>query len=309
MFMPLCRRRWRGVATIEFPDLGVSDYNAPLIAPYLDLDAATSKSLWSQICRALPAADIFRLDKSPASLANPFARLDWVQELKLRAWPLPLPATFATYETEFLSRKARKEHRRKRNNLTERVGEWRLVTAEDRAQGERIYAALRRERLARFGSDNLLEDPCFALFYRSVMFDNWGALGSLSALQCGDRILAAQLSLRWRGSRLLIMHAFEPELESLSAGIVAIDALIAQGIAAGESCLDFTVGNEGYKREFGVTEARLLGGIYPLSAFGRLFALAYRPLVEGKEAVKRRLELWRNVAPAAVAADAKADSR
>ncbi len=299
MFMPLCQRRRHGLRTIEFPDLEVSDYNTPLMAPEFDPSAAEFAALWDEIRRALPRADLVRFDKVPECLSgreNPVARLGWTNRLDLSAWLLELPATKADYDAGMLTKKARKETRRKRKHLCERVGELTLVDASTPEQGEELFAALRRERLARFGPGNLLERPCFREFYRAVIFDPWSPFATLSALKAGDRILATLFAIHQRRHYLLIMHSFAPELESLSPGIVAIDEMIGRHIEAGDEGIDFTVGNEGYKRQFGVSETFLVGGFYPMSVLGRLYLIALPHARRGRKALKRLIGRVRGAA-------------
>ena len=291
MVLPLYRRRRWGLATLAFADLGVSDYNAPLLAPDFAPSAEAFQGLWRHILRALPPADLLRFDKVPTTVGgrdNPLAGLDGMQRMGFSAWPLALPATREAYDAEVLDRKTRKEQRRKRKNLTERVGALMLVHAATPADGEAIFATLRRQRAARFkriGRPDLLDDPRFLAFYRAVAFEPWSGFVDLAALQAGERILATLLSLRCDGGRILLMHAFEPELEALSPGIVAIDELITEAIAAGEQLLDFTIGDETYKRQFGVSASPLLQGLLPLSRRGRLYVVAHGWARSGKRAV------------------------
>lgn len=291
MVLPLSlRRRW-GLAELAFPDLGVSDYNAPLLAPEFAPSAATFAGLWRQILAALPPADLLRFDKVPATVGgrdNPLARLDGMQPMGFSAWPLTLPATREAYDAEVLDRKTRKEQRRKRKNLAERVGALALVHAATPAEGEAIFAALRRQRAARFkavGRPDLLDDARFLAFYRAVAFEPWSGFVDLAALKADERILATLLALRCDGGRILLMHAFEPELEALSPGIVAIDELITELIATGERVLDFGIGDETYKRQFGVAATPLMQGLLPLSWRGQIFVAAHRWARRGKRAL------------------------
>ena len=107
-----------------------------------------------------------------------------------------------------------------------------------------------------------------------MIFDEWRPFAMLSALKAGDRIVATLFAVRWRDAYLLLMHSFAPELEGLSPGIVAMDEMIAERIAAGDKYFDFTVGSEGYKRQFGVQETLLVCGYDPVSALGRLYVFA-----------------------------------
>jgi CelD/BcsL family acetyltransferase involved in cellulose biosynthesis len=260
MFIPLCLRRWRGLATIEFPDLGLSDYNAPLLAPDLDLGTDEVRSLWDQIRRALPPADIVRFDKVPTTFRgrdNPIARLEWMRRMELCAWELVLPATREVYDKRVLDRKARKEHRRKRGRLAERTGAFELFHAATPSDGQAIFDALRNERWVRFRRtkrSDVLDDPRLIAFYRSVIFDEWSSFVDLSALKAGDKILATLFALRHDGAYVLLMHSFEPTLEALSPGIVAIDEMVTHLIECGDRYFDFTVGNEAYK--LGIRRAR-----------------------------------------------------
>lgn len=299
MFIPLWLRRRRGLRTIEFPDIDACDYNAPLVAPDLALTASELADLWDEIRRALPAADLVRFAKVPTTICgrdNPLARLAWIEEMKLHAWLLELPATRAAYDQDVLDPKARKEHKRKRRRLNERVGDFALFDAATPGDGEEIFAALRTERKARFGGGNALEDPCFRAFYHAVIFDHWSPFVELSALKANGRILASMFGLRRRGAYFLLMHSFEPTLEAVSPGIVAIDEMISRRTDAGDRYFDFTVGDEGYKRQFGVRETPLVGGAYPLSPLGQLYVLALPHARRGRDgllqlvgAARRRL--------------------
>src|ERR1700744_5799399 len=67
--LPLVRRTRRGVRIIEFADLDLNDYNAPLLAPAAPRDAAGARALWRNLTAALRrlqgGADIVRLRKLP----------------------------------------------------------------------------------------------------------------------------------------------------------------------------------------------------------------------------------------------------
>ena len=83
------------------------------------------------------------------------------------------------------------------------------------------------------------------------------------------------------------MHSFEPTLEAVSPGIVAIDEMISRRTDAGDRYFDFTVGDEGYKRQFGVRETPLVGGAYPLSPLGQLYVLALPHARRGRDGLLR----------------------
>jgi CelD/BcsL family acetyltransferase involved in cellulose biosynthesis len=153
MFFPLCLRLRRGLRIVEFADLGVSDYNAPIMAPGLALNAEAMKGLWKDICRSLPPADIVRFTKVPEFLSRclvPLVQLDWVQRMDLRSWTVPLPESRDHYDKTTLKPKDRKEQRRKKRNLTESLGDLILRTASTEAERQEIFQALTRQRQNRF---------------------------------------------------------------------------------------------------------------------------------------------------------------
>jgi CelD/BcsL family acetyltransferase involved in cellulose biosynthesis len=290
MFYPLCRRRRRGLLTIEFPDLGVSDYNSALIAPDFDPTPEEMRALWRRICRALPRVDLVSFDKVPERVVdreNPLARLDWMRREDLRAWTLRLPPSKEDYDDRVIARKVRKENRRKRRRLCEEIGALELVQAATPSEALDLFETLQRERRARLGARDLVNDPCFFDFYRAVIASEQSRFVELWALKAGGRIVATQFALRQPGRYLLVMHSFEPDLDSLSPGIVAIDEMIGRRIDLGDGCFDFTVGNEGYKKQFGVCEEYLCGGLYPMNALGRIYVVARSAVRRARDAIAR----------------------
>ena len=208
----LCVRRRFGVKVVEFPDLGVTDYNAPLCARDLALTDAELDALWAQARLAIPGADVFVFEKLPEAIYGrpmPFARLSWLKPMRLRCWTLALPASRANYDRTALRARDRKEQRRKRRNLVERLGELRLVEAAgDEAAG--VFAALKAMRAARFrrqGRRDLLQEPRFARFYEALALRGEPGFVSLVSVSAGEREIAALLGLR-HADAYVLMHAF-----------------------------------------------------------------------------------------------------
>src|SRR5947199_146000 len=53
MVLPLIRRRQNGIAVVEFADLDLTDYNAPLLGPAAPRDARAARALWRDLLSAL----------------------------------------------------------------------------------------------------------------------------------------------------------------------------------------------------------------------------------------------------------------
>jgi CelD/BcsL family acetyltransferase involved in cellulose biosynthesis len=279
MFFPLCLRRRHGLRIVEFADLGVSDYNAPIMAPGPELPAGAMASLWTEICRRLPPADIVRFTKMPETSSQsfvPLIGLDWMQRMDLRSWTLPLPQTRDEYDKTILKPKDRKEQRRKQRHLSEALGDVTFRTASAATGRREIFEALTRQRRNRFrdrGRWDILDDPTFFRFYETIALESRDGLAALSALRVADRPVATLFALVHNNSYCLLMHSFDLDLDRLSPGIVAIDEMITCAIESRLSCFDFTIGNEPYKRRFGTKSGFLYEGLYPLSWKGWVAAI------------------------------------
>ena len=279
MFFPLCLRRWRGLKIIEFADLGVSDYNAPLVAEGFDPTAQQLDEIWREILRALPSSDLVRFDKIPERIlgrAVSIARLGWLQPMETSAWVLDLPGSAEDYEDRILTSKVRKENRRKTRRLRDKVGDFYLEQAQTTDAADEMLEALRRQRGARFGAENILDRSCFPAFYRDVIHGGVNRFAELWALKAGGRILATQFAIRGPRAYFLIMHGFDATIEGGSTGMVAIDQMIRRRIALGDLHFDFTIGNEAYKQQFGVRQIQLYKGLYPTSPLGRAAVFAHK---------------------------------
>jgi len=288
LFFPLCLRRWRGLRVIEFADLGVSDYNGPLVARGFEPTPDELDALWRRVRRALPPSDLVRLEKIPDSIlgrANVFARLRGLRTMHMSAWMLELPETPRDYD-ESLSVKLRRENRRTMRRLQEAVGEFTLEPAQTADAAEAMLAVLRRQRTERFGDDNLLEHPHFHAFYHEVIMRNLNGFAELWALKAGDRVLAAQFAVRGPRAHLMIMKGFDATLNCGSTGILALDQIIRRRIELGDRHFDFTIGDENYKRQFGVKRVRLHKACYPTSPLGWVYVVAHG-------AAKRIRDAWR----------------
>ena len=81
--LPLIRRQQNGIRIVEFADLDLTDYNAPMLGSAAPRDARAARALWRDLLAALRklpgGADLIRLRKMPVDLdgrPNPLALLD-----------------------------------------------------------------------------------------------------------------------------------------------------------------------------------------------------------------------------------------
>lgn len=274
MLLPLCVRRQGMLRVIEFADGGLSDYNAPLLSRDFAPSAAEMRDLWREILRVLPPADIVRLEKAPASFAggpNPLQALGETRPMSIDYWRVALPSSRKEYEKRLTSTFA-KELRRK-NRRVDGKGKSELVHAQTPEQALRFFdalAAMRTERFAELGRDNVLAEPQLRSFYEAVITENWGeSFTALSALEVDGEIAAALFALRHANTYYLLLSAFRSgEWKSASPGNVLLDRMTTHLIESGVGVFDYTIGNESYKRDFAAEPQALLAADCAVSMLG-----------------------------------------
>jgi CelD/BcsL family acetyltransferase involved in cellulose biosynthesis len=275
MLFPLVRRRLGPAIVIEFADFGVSDYSTPIIAADIATAPERLPSIWKHAIKALPSADIIRINKIPDQIeqrANPLLALEgsWLKPTK--SWGINLPDRWVDYETDLLPKKMRGEIRRGLRKL-EALGTVSHVKAADAATAEQLFDALCAHRLARFarlGRSDILENPAYREFYRQVLRNGLASgLTSISALKVGSEIVATLLGLRLGETFFSLIPAMaEGALQARGIGKLMNWFQIKEMHARGCRYFDFTIGNERYKRDYGATPRMLYEIVHPLTAKG-----------------------------------------
>ncbi|HMN70527.1 MAG TPA: GNAT family N-acetyltransferase [Rhodoblastus sp.] len=270
MLLPLARRRESGLALVEFADLGVSDYHAPLFAPEMSELRGQAPALWTRIQAALRPADLFRFEKVPplvGGLRNPL--LDIARRrMNFSAWEVALPADRGVFDAGLAGQSFLRELARKNRRIAGR-GQVRFAEARTPAELRRAFETLCDQRAARFaelGRDNILQRAPFRAFYEQVALAAQDRVGRLFTLCVDDEIVATVFGLARNGRFCMIMSTIGDERwKSSSPGNVAMDRLVSHLIGEGGGVLDFTIGDEAYKRSFGAVERPLSAGVASLS--------------------------------------------
>lgn len=287
---PLCLVREAGRLCLTEAGGDVSDYSAPLVARTLGLLLASTPrarhTLRRAIRAALPRADLVRLSRWPGEfggMAGPLAltRAGWREGFS--SWAVDLPDSVRAFRAG-LDKSFARELERKARRLASRgdVHFAEAVSLEDR---RRVFALLCEQRAARFaerGRDDILSEPAHRAFYADVVLGDSG-LARLFSLTVGGEVVATMFCLQSPGALHLVMSTIlEGAWKSSSPGLNSISALIDWSIAHGYRTLDFTIGDEAYKAQFGATRRPLYAGMDALSWRG--FAAVAR--VRAKEAAR-----------------------
>lgn len=270
--LPLLRRRARGLVRISPWDLGVCDYNAPMIADDFRPTRAEMEGLWAALIAALPPCDLLEIEKLPPTIgaaADPLFDLAATRASNFTCHPLPIPADdgfawlvahrFHPSNRRSLVRKRRRLHGRGRLEFAELVGPAALEVLEP-------LLAWRRARFAHVNDPVELarsEDFYRTLFARAdiarahvLSFDGAPIAGCFGT--CTGR------------SFQLLAVAHDPAFNNSSPGLLAIESSIELFAARGLEVYDFTIGGESYKAEFGVENVALREIRLARSAKGRI---------------------------------------
>ena len=178
--LPLVRRKRRGVRIIEFADLDLTDYNAPLLGPAAPRDADGAQAMWHDLTAALTrmqgGADLIRLRKLPRDLdgrPNPLALLDATFRSAVNGNLVTTGDDFDAWRHS-LGRNARKGFLKSwRVFSRDPQAEFRIISDPDGAS--RVMAAMEAQQGARMqalGLSYSLNDQAYAAFYRDLVANN-----------------------------------------------------------------------------------------------------------------------------------------
>jgi CelD/BcsL family acetyltransferase involved in cellulose biosynthesis len=280
--LPLIRRRQNKLAIIEFADLDLTDYNAPLLGPAAPRDAKAARTLWRDLktaLRRLPGgADLIRLRKVAADLdgrPNPLALLDEAGACSLNG---NIVTTGEDYDgwRYTLEKTVRKELERSWRVFTrDPTAAFRMVTDNDEAL--RILATTEVQqgtRMQSLGLNFILNDETCAAFYRNLVRDGVGSgFALVTALTVGDEVVATLLGIRC-GARYVMIRISNAgdKWSNCSPGRLIIERTMAALHKDGVREFDFSTGNYAYKRRFGVKRLPLVDVSAALSWRGLPYA-------------------------------------
>ena len=257
MVLPLVRRRYTLLKVVEFADMRVSDYVSPVADEATLSDILADSRAVAAIRRYLKPYDLLRIGKL-ADNSLPLERLfgiDNRQSMGMSAYSGTLEPTFAAWREHQLDQSYRKELDKKARQLG-RMGTARFECAGSAADIRTTFDALKVYRGKRFdGSDgpaDLLQSSAYFDFYLAVANEGCGGFSRTYTFWMDDRPIAGALGLEHRGSLLVILGGFdEAGYRKQSIGSLMFEQIARDCIERGDHSLDFTIGDEPYKRIFG----------------------------------------------------------
>jgi CelD/BcsL family acetyltransferase involved in cellulose biosynthesis len=291
LVLPLIRHRVDGLDVVAFADLGVTDYNAPILGPAAPTGPEAARMLWQHVVEALPPADLVQLVKMPASVggrANPLALLRRVHPSHSPGFSVELPDDWEAY-LRSLSKKFRKELARS-FRLFEGAGDAAFCRIESVDEAMRVLAVMNAQQRARLEEMNyayVIDEDDYHAFYAGLVVEGL-ANGTtvMTALTCDGTIVAALLGVTDGTSLAMVRlsHAGGDWMK-IGPGRLVIERTMSALHQQGIRHFDFSIGDYPYKSGFGAEPSPLFDLVAARSWRGRKSAA--RDLA--KAAVKRML--------------------
>lgn len=273
MLVPLVERPYGPMRILEFIDFGISDYNAPIIRRDFaaKLAGQAFSPIWNQILESIGKVDSVNLKKMPSTIEgapNPLVQLDCQPDIA--AFSNSLTAGFTGY-VKTLGSHMNCELRRTRRKL-EAIGPVELkVETEPRAAAALLKStiAYKSAWCQATGASDLISKPAYAEFYDAFAHQQAGAVAHTSALMVGERMIAGNFGLVWRGRFYgLIQSSDFTNYRMYSPGNHLLLELIRWCCDHGISVFDFSIGSESYKGRWADTEEQLYQHAQALSLMG-----------------------------------------
>lgn len=294
MLLPLLRIRRGPIRTVEFADLRVSDYIAPICSQSTFAELLQDEMACREIRRLLQPFDLLRVPKLPDGMVSLERMLNAGPRtaMETNAYAVGLHAPFEQWRSSALDRSYQKELAKKFRQL-QKKGEL-AFSCEDGRSVVSTLQMMKQYRGPRFhaqGDGDLLQRPEYFDFYSDIALRGHGSFSRLYALRIDGRVIAAVLGLCHNGSFLVIMGAFDIEgYKSQSIGALMFEQVAKDCVTRGDRVLDFTIGDEPYKKQFGAQPSPMWIVTQTGSAAGAVAAYALVQVPWIKLVAKRMAE-------------------
>lgn len=257
MVLPLLRRRHGAVRVIEFADLQVSDYASPICSAAtfdLMLNAPMTGDKVRQILGSYDLLWIRKLCENSVPLERLFGGI-LRSSMEMSTHAIKLYSPFSGWRTDRMDASFRKELDKKARQL-HRQGEVRFECFQNPEAVKATFLKMREYRRRRFeGRENgdLLQRPAYFDFYLDLAIQGSAAGFSRTYALCMDgRPIASAFGMSHRGEFLVLLGGFDFEgYRKQSIGALMFENVARDCIERGDTLLDFTIGDEPYKRLFG----------------------------------------------------------
>ena len=303
--LALAVEKHRGLKCLTWLGSDLCDYNAPILDRDFaaGLDGDRFDALWRLALERLADhprlqfdyVDLQRMPETIGAARNPFLALS--PDLHPSgAHACTLSGDWEHFYAAKRSAATRKTVRKKLKHLA-KYGAVAFVDAQDIPDRQRTLDVLidqKSQSLARMGVENFLDRPGYQEFFRAVTSDPaMRGLVHIARLDLGTMTAATSIGLTFGGCFYLIVASYDGgEVSRHGPGAAHLNELLRYAIEHDCHQFDFTVGDEGYKRDWGDITIRLYDYLSArsLRSFPLVFATKqYRRL---KRFIKQTPVLW-----------------
>ncbi|WP_407168783.1 GNAT family N-acetyltransferase [Bradyrhizobium sp. ORS 111] len=293
--LPLVRLRRGPMRTVEFADLRVSDYLAPVCTVRTFADLLQDQSACAKLRQLVRPFDLLRMPKLLDARMPIESLLAAPRRVatNTNSYATVLTAPFEQWRTNALNPSYRKELAKKWRQV-QKKGALTFSCCEDNTSILEAMETMKKYRGPRFqaqGDGDLLQRPEYFDFYSDVALRGLGSLVRLYVMKIDGNVIATVLGLSHRDSFLILMTAFDiAGYKSQSIGALTFEQVAKDCIERGDHILDFTIGDEPYKKLFGAQPSPMSSVTQAGSAAGSIaiFALNQAPWI--KQAVKKMVD-------------------
>lgn len=279
MLLPMALIRSKGLRIIEAADLGVCDFNAPMVDRRFNPTSAEMAAIWQEAVAAMPAADLIRIDKMPETIGscpNPLLKLGATDKMQLANFKTPLRVMGHDWSADMLPEKLRIDLAARRRKLSTR-GKLEFRIAETDAEADIFFNAMLAQRAARFmamGRPDALACPKHKRFYRSLITPTAPqSRACIQALLLDGEPIATGYGFKSHDSFAMIFPTFKAEgWRNYSPGLQLFLESMTWASREGLAYYDFTIGGEAFKLDFGALEYPLYEHVQPLTLRGAPWA-------------------------------------
>jgi CelD/BcsL family acetyltransferase involved in cellulose biosynthesis len=253
MLLPLMRRRRGGLRVIEFADLEVSDYAAPICDAAAFAELAADRLACERVRARLRPYDLLRVKKL-SNGALPLERLLGTGErsrMDMSTHAVRLSDPFSQWQVENIVHPYRRELEKKRRKLNRR-GAVQFDCWRDPKGIKAALQAIQAHRKERF-PDDLLQQSAYFDFYLDVALR--GAESGFArtyTLSLDGEPIGGAFGLEHRRRFLVLLSGADlADYKRYSVGALTFEDVARDCIERKDEVLDFTLGDEAYKQRFG----------------------------------------------------------
>lgn len=270
--IPLMRIRRRGVKIVEYSDLGVTDYCAPVVRNGCNSQIRDMPQLADKILDLVGPCDIIRAK----SVRPEHAAL--VEQMTGSA---PHPAGFSAHEarlerpyqewrTKAFAKSKIKYIDRKRRRF-ERLENTRLELIDKPARTRAAISELKDLRAGRFDGDPIQQESVENFYAEIAEHGCENGFARTYRLSENGKTVGIVFGITHLGrfSYLLIGCDYD-NYSKHSPGLLMYDQIMADWLSAGGDIFDFTIGDEAFKADFGTRPVQMSGFNKAISFTGRV---------------------------------------